>query len=312
MAGRVIVVGSLNMDLVVRCERAPVGGETLAGRSIAFAPGGKGANQAVAAARLGAPTAMAGRVGDDDFGRALRASLREARVDDGCVRTVPSATGVALVVVDARGENRILVVPGANGELGAADAGPLLRDARGDVVLLQLEIPLAAVRAVAGAARRAGAFVLLNAAPALAEARELAGLVDHLVVNESEAAALCEWEIDSPAAERAAVETLAARGFAAVTLTRGERGALHRDGDGLLEAAAPRVAVVDSTAAGDAFVGGLAAARVRGGSARDGLALAIAAGSLAVTKEGAQPSLPALAEARSLARSIAIAAPRDS
>jgi ribokinase len=131
-------------------------------------------------------------------------------------------------------------------------------------------------------------------------------VVDHLVVNESEAAALCEWAIDSPAAERAAVETLATAGLGAVTLTRGERGALHLDGDGILEAAAPKVAVVDTTAAGDAFVGALAAEQSRGAPREEALALAIAAGSLAVTREGAQPSLPRLTEARALARSVRV------
>jgi ribokinase len=148
----------------------------------------------------------------------------------------------------------------------------------------------------------------LNAAPALPQARRLAGEVDHLVVNESEAVALCGRPTDSPRAERRAVEELREAGFPAVTLTRGERGVLHLDREGLLEAAAPKVAVVDTTAAGDAFVGGLAAAWARGGSTSSALALAVAAGSLAVTRPGAQPSLPSLDEARALAASIAVAA----
>ena len=307
MAGRVLVVGSLNLDVVVTCERAPEAGETVLGRSVTQAAGGKGANQAVAAARLGASVAMAGRVGDDDAGRSLRRSLREAGVDDACVRTGTATTGTALIVVDAHGENRIVVIPGANGEVVAADAAPLLKDSLGDVVILELEIPLATVVAVATAARCAGASVLLNAAPARLEARSLAKVVDHLVVNETEAEALCEWPVESPDAERAAVETLRGVGFGAVTLTRGPRGALHGDRDGWLEAEAPAVEVVDTTAAGDAFVGAWAAERARGGSAREALALAVAAGSLAVTKAGAQPSLPALAAARALAARIRIA-----
>ncbi len=309
MAGRVVVVGSLNMDLRVLCERVPERGETVIGSSLSFAPGGKGANQAVAAARLGASVAMAGRVGSDDFGRALRESLRASGVDVALVASGKAATGTALVVVDERGENRIVVVPGANGEVLLADAEPLLRDARGDLVLLQLEIPLATVRDVADAARRAGARVLLNAAPAASAARALAGLVDHLVVNESEAALLSGRAIGAPDAERAAVEALVAAGFEEVTLTRGERGALHRARDGWLEAAAPQVDVVDTTGAGDAFVGGLAAAWSRGADRRAALALAVAAGSLAVTREGAQPSLPRLAEAEALAAAIAVRSP---
>lgn len=305
MAGRVVVVGSLNADLVVRCERAPGAGETVAGSSLAFVPGGKGANQAVAAARAGARVAMVGCVGGDDFGRRLRASLRESAVDDTRVREVAGATGTALIVVEKGGENRILLVPGANGEVRASDAGSVALEA-GDQVVLQLEIPFDVVSEVALEAKRRGAAVHLNAAPADLRVRTLAKRIDHLIVNESEAALLAERPLAGDESERAAVGILLGAGFRAVTLTLGARGALHADGSRLVRVAAPRVEVVDTTAAGDAFVGAWVAAACAGAPVVERLRRAVAAGSLAVTRAGAQPSLPDSDEIERIASSLAV------
>jgi ribokinase len=305
MAGRVVVVGSLNADLVVRCGRAPAAGETVAGSALDFVPGGKGGNQAVAAARAGASAVMVGCVGRDDSGRQLRESLRASRVDDSCVRDVATTTGTAVIVVEASGENRIVLLQGANGEVRASDVEPLAL-AAGDHVVLQLEIPFDVVAAVARDAKRRGATVHLNAAPADPRARDLGDRVDHLIVNESEAALLGGRAIDGEAAERAAIEALRLAGFPQVTLTLGARGALHGDGSHILRASAPRVAVVDTTAAGDAFVGAWVAADCAGAAVESRLRRAVAAGSLAVTRAGAQPSLPRDEEIERLAATIVV------
>jgi ribokinase len=308
MAGRVVVVGSLNADLVVRCARAPTAGETVAGSALDFVPGGKGANQAVAAARAGAPSLrsfMVGCVGRDDSGRQLRASLRSSHVDDSHVREVATTTGTAIIVVESSGENRIVLVQGANGEVRAGDVAPLALTA-GAHVVLQLEIPFDVVAEVARDAKSRGATVHLNAAPADVGARELARVVDHLIVNESEAALLTGRPVDGEAAERAAVAALRRAGFARVTLTLGERGALHGSESRLLRMAAPRVAVADTTAAGDAFVGAWVAAECAGAPSDERLRRAVAAGSLAVTRAGAQPSLPAADAIAQLAATLAV------
>jgi ribokinase len=306
MAGRVVVVGSLNADFVVRCTRAPAAGETVAGSSLDFVAGGKGANQAVAAARAGATTFMVGCVGLDDSGRQLRASLRAAHVDDSLVREVAATTGTAIIVVEKSGENRIVLVQGANGEVSASDVDALALSSS-DHVVLQLEIPFDVVAEVAREAKRRGATVHLNAAPADRRARDLGDRVDHLIVNESEAALLCGRPVDGEASERAALDALRTAGFPQVTLTLGARGALHSTGSAFLRASAPRVEVVDTTAAGDAFVGAWVAAECAGEAVESRLRRAVAAGSLAVTRAGAQPSLPLRDEIEGLAATIAVA-----
>jgi len=300
-AGRVVVVGSLNMDLVVRVERHPRPGETVMGRGHASHPGGKGANQALAAARLGASVAMVGRVGDDDHGRALLASLRAGGVDVGAVLTGTQPTGVAFIQVDGAGQNSIVVSPGANAEVTPSDvAGLGLRGAA--VVMLQLEVPLETVLAAARAGRAAGAAVLLNAAPARPLAGEELADVTHLLVNEHEAAAL----LGADAAAVIADPVAAARRLTAVApvavVTLGAAGAAWAErGGGEGRQPAFAVEVVDTTAAGDAFAGALAA-RLAAGE-RD-LAAAVryacAAGSLATTRAGAQPSLPTGGEVEAL------------
>jgi ribokinase len=290
----VVVVGSLNMDLVARTARLPVPGETVAGTGFATVPGGKGANQAVAAARLGARTAMVGCTGDDAFGARLRAGLERDGIDCGAVRAAPGvSTGVALIVVDDAGRNGIVVVPGANGLLRPSDvdaAEPLLRAAR--AVVLQLEIPLDAVERAARLARDLGKLVLLNPAPARPLPASLLACVDWLVPNETEAAALTGLPVRSPAEAVEAGRALRAAGAGAVLVTLGANGVVTVGPEGERHDAAPRVQAVDTTAAGDTFIGGLCAALVRGEPLAAAVAYGQAAAAICVTRPGAQPSIP--------------------
>ncbi|MGE5690840.1 MAG: ribokinase [Pseudomonadota bacterium] len=265
----ICVVGSANLDLVARADRLPRPGETVTGASFARIPGGKGANQAVAAARLGAAVRFVGCVGRDDFGREALDALRAAGVETD-VHEVDETTGVALIAVDASGENTIVVAPGANARLAPDDVD--VRDA--DAVLCQLEIPLDAVAAAGRQAR----FFCLNAAPAQPLPEELLDAADLLVVNRYE------------------LETVGARG-GLVALTLGAEGAvLLEDGLELVRAAPPPVEAVDGTAAGDAFTACLVVGLLEGRARDEALRRACAAGAIAASRPGAQPSLPTAAE----------------
>jgi ribokinase len=314
MPPRVVVLGSINMDLVVRAPRFPAPGETLLGHGFAAHPGGKGANQAVAAARMfggerGA-VALVGRLGADAYGRELRALLEREGIDVDAVGVERGApTGVAAITVSDCGENHIVVAPGANGgltrELVEAEAQRLGRAA---VVVAQLEVPDEAVVAGAALARACGARFVLNAAPARELAGELLRSVDVLVVNESEAALLAGG--GGPPEDLAA--RLLARGAGAVALTLGARGALWLDAQGLRECASPQVEACDTTAAGDAFVGALAHALASGLEPPFALRRACAAGALAVTRPGAIPSLPGARELEILLSTFPPAEPAPS
>lgn len=299
-AGRVMVVGSLNMDLVVRSARLPRPGETFAGRSFAQAAGGKGGNQAVAAARLGAQVAMLGRVGADAHGAALRAGLVAEGID--CVALSVSATattGVALIVVDDASQNAIVIVAGSNGEVTPESiAGHEAAIAAADVLICQLETPAAAVRAALAAGRRLGKTVVLNPAPAAGPLpADWLPLVDYLIPNEIEAAALTGLPVRDPASAETAARALAAAGARNVIVTLGGQGvlALTADGDAR-HYPAPRVAPVDTTAAGDTFIGGFAARLAARDAPHDAIRFAQRAAALSVTRAGAQPSIPTLAE----------------
>jgi len=290
----VVVFGSINMDLVARTPRLPSAGETLTGEHFFTAPGGKGANQAVAAARLGAPTRMVGRVGGDVFGETLRQGLRDDGVDVASVATAQEQpSGVALITVDATGENTIIVVPGANGTLGADDLAHLddaLSEAR--VLLLQLEVPLAAVSEAARRAHERGVAVVLDPAPARPLPAELYAATAILTPNAGEAATLVGFELDDDAAIRRAAEVLLERGAGSVVIKLGADGAYYHDGARGLFVPSYKVTAVDTVAAGDAFNGGLAAALHDGRPFEQAVRWGIAAGALAVTKAGAQPALP--------------------
>jgi ribokinase len=297
----IVVVGSLNADLVVRVARFAAAGETVPGHGFAVVPGGKGANQACAAARLGGSVRMIGRVGDDAHGALLRRSLGQAGVDVSGVRPLADApTGVALITVDAAGQNHIVVVPGANGRLRAADLdAPVFAGAA--VVLLQLEVPLETVRAAARLARDAGARVVLDPAPAGPVPDELLSLADDVTPNETELAALARTSaVHTEAEARQAARTLRARGAANVVVKRGAHGALLTGEAGELSWPAPRVTAVDATAAGDAWNGAFAFALARGDTVDAAGRFATAAASVSVTRPGAQPSMPALDEVLAL------------
>ncbi len=290
----IVVFGSVNMDLVVRTSRAPEPGETLTGRTFHTAPGGKGANQAVACARLGAATRFVGRVGADAFGAALRDGLRAAGVDISGVATDDAASsGVALITIDDAAENRIIVVPGANGTVGAEDLARLdtaLADA--NVLLLQLEIPLDAVREAARLARGRGVTVVLDPAPARPLPRDLYGLVDILTPNATEAAALAGATVRDAADAARAAHTLQGLGAARVVVKLGGAGVYWRDGVDEGSLPAYPTTIVDTVAAGDAFNGALAAALDAGHDLGTAVRWGAAAGALAVSKAGAQEAMP--------------------
>ena len=283
----VLVIGSLNMDLVARCEHLPRTGQTVFGTDFFSAAGGKGANQAVAAARLGARVTMAGCVGDDRFGHDLVAGLRRDGVRSDAVRTVAHPTGTALITIAADGANTIVVISGANAACDTALVDRALADADGPgILLLQHEIPEAATAHAIRAARAVGWFIVLNPAPARPIGRDLLALIDIIVPNETEVAALT-----GSSDPREAARHLLAQGACAALITLGGDGALYCDAGTTLRCPAVAVQAVDTTAAGDAYIGALAVALAEDRSVADSLGFAAVAAGLAVTRLGAQPSL---------------------
>jgi ribokinase len=294
MTAQVIVVGSLNMDLVTRAPRIPQPGETIIGSGFHTLPGGKGANQAVAAARLGARVSMIGRVGNDAFGGLLLDNLAAAGVDHRhVISDSEAATGVALIVVDDAGQNSIVVASGANARLSPEDveagAGAI---AAADVLLLQLESPMETVMRAAQIGRACGVTVVLNPAPARPLPDELLSLIDVLVPNESETALLAGMDVENQSDAEKAAAALLSMGVGTVILTLGSRGALLAQEAGVDVFPAFEVTPVDTTAAGDAFMGGFAVALAEGRPLAEAVRWGNAAGALATTKLGAQPSLP--------------------
>jgi ribokinase len=291
----VLVVGSLNMDLVVRMPQIPHPGETLLGGVFKTFPGGKGANQAVAAARLGARVTMIGYVGNDGFGREMLDMLTSEGIDNTYVKIHPSlATGVALIQVDDQGRNSIAVASGANFELTSQDVENAIRSiGHFDAVVMPLEIPLEAVRATSKMASEQGAKVLLNPAPAQILDPALLELVDVLLPNEYEAALMTGLPpLKSDADARNAAEKLLALGPKSVIITLGSQGAMLFEKNMESNITAFPVDVVDTTAAGDCFVGALAVALCEGKPLASAAEFASAAAAISVTRNGAQPSLP--------------------
>ncbi|MFJ2824120.1 ribokinase [Streptomyces toxytricini] len=288
----ITVLGSANMDLVAYVPKAPRLGETVTGREFRTVPGGKGANQAVAAARLGARVAMIGAVGADAFGVRLRSALTAAGVDTCGLRTVEGASGTAHITVDDEGGNSIIVIPGANGLVTGLESGDEERIAASGTLLLQLEVPLSAVAAAARAARAHGVRTVLTPAPVQPLPPDLPDAVDLLVPNEHEAAALTG--LTDP---RQAAAALLER-FPEVVVTLGAAGALHAArGQEPYTVPAPRVRAVDTTAAGDTFAGALAVALGEGRPMREAMAWAAAAAALSVQRPGAQDAMPGRADA---------------
>ncbi|MFD3450973.1 ribokinase [Streptomyces sp. NPDC058691] len=294
-----LVVGSANADLVIHVDRRPAAGETVLGSDLATHPGGKGANQAVAAARLGARTALLARVGDDAHGRLLTGSLRSAGVDTSGILIGDTPTGVALITVDPSGDNSIVVSPGANGRLGTADvAGAHELLAAAPVVSLQLEIPAATVAAVVAAAAEAGTRVVLNPSPPAALPTKVLEGCDPLVVNEHEARFLLGEDAGATPEEWA--RALLALGPRSVVVTLGAGGALAATADGAVHVPSVRVEAVDTTGAGDAFTGALAWRLGAGDDLETAVRFAVRVGAVAVTKAGAQESFPTLDETEQL------------
>jgi ribokinase len=302
---RLTVLGSLNMDISVTVPELPRPGATVLGGGATFAPGGKGANQAVAAARLGRPAGLAvrmvGCVGDDDFGRALRAALTAEGIGDQAVRTHPGApTGIAMITVDHAGENIITVAPGANREVGPAEVAAI---GPGGVLVISAEVPASAILAALAAAARAapGAtppLTVLNLAPAPPEAARLvAAGPDWLVVNESEAAAVLGRPVRGLAEAARAAADLVTAGARRAVVTAGAAGAAFQAGPGENEESAGTVAAfpvtaVDTVGAGDTFVGALAVALAAGRPAREAVTAAAAAGAAPATRPGTQAGMP--------------------
>ena len=287
----IVVVGSINLDLIANVERLPGPGETVPGGGFRTAPGGKGANQALAAARAGAQVRMIGSVGKDAFAAEALSCLRQGKVDLSCVREAHAVTGTALILVDAGGENMIAVVPGANDAVLPGDLARALLE-KGDVVLLQLEIPLATVEAAIGAARKAGAISVLNVAPFRMEAAGLLEQADIVVANETEfdlyGEALALSGRDRPARMRAFVQ----RTGRTIVVTLGGEGVLAASPDGMFSLPALDITPVDTVGAGDTFCGYLGAGLSSGMELDQALRRAAAAGSLACLKPGAQPAIP--------------------
>src|SRR6266571_8407528 len=299
---KILVAGSLNMDQVVHVPRIPVLGETLLGAgSLKRVPGGKGANQAVAMARLGAPVAMAGRVGRDPFGEQLLNSLRADSVDTDLVAVdQEEATGVAFIFLTPNGDNAIVVASGANMRVGkyqAEIASISEAISQAQALVLQLEIPLETVKTLIATAHNTGIPVVLNLAPAQLLPRETLKQLKVLIVNETEASLLSGQRIDNLEDAHIVATALHESGIPTVIITLGAQGAILITDDAAGSArsiyeAAPRVQVVDTTAAGDCFVGALTVALTEGQPPEDALRFAVYASALKVTKFGAQSGLP--------------------
>jgi ribokinase len=287
----ITVIGSINLDLIATVERIPQGGETVPGHEFKTSPGGKGANQALAAARAGAQVRMVGAVGKDSFAAEALELLKQAGIDLSSVRETHAATGIASIMVADDGENVIAVVPGANGAVLPGDVRNA-QLAKGQIVLLQHEIPLESVEAALNAAREAGAISILNTAPARKDATALISQADYIVANETEFDIYADALSLKGADRKARMEAFTASTGSIVVVTLGGEGVLASTPEGLLSVSALPITPVDTVGAGDTFCGYLAAGLAAGKPLEEALTFAAAAGSLACLKPGAQPAIP--------------------
>jgi ribokinase len=300
MKKKIIVLGSINMDLVVRTDRAPEGGETLIGASFQTIPGGKGANQAVAIARQGGEVAMIGRVGNDAFGNELLAKLKENKVNVEQVKHADTcSTGIAMIVVEETGQNRIIVVAGANGRVINTDIDEAeVLFGQSEFLVAQLETPLSTVAHALNVAKAGHLRTVFNAAPAPNQPLDDAMLrqIDYLLVNESEAESIAGKAVKNIESALEVAQNLQKKTNGCIVLTLGEKGAVTADGTSVWHTPSFKIKALDTTAAGDAFTGGLVNSLQQGMSLKDAVIHASAAGALAACKFGAQPSLPTLDE----------------
>jgi ribokinase len=287
----IVVIGSINLDMITTVGRLPAPGETVRGTGFSTAPGGKGANQALAAARAGAKVRMIGSVGKDSFAAEALVCLKDAGIDLSGICETHAATGTALILVDERGENIIAIAPGANDSVLPGDVSQAGLK-KGDVVLLQHEIRLETVEAALDAAARAGAATVLNTAPFIADAARLLPMADYFVANETEFDLYSEALALAGADRPARMKAYAARTGRAVVVTLGGEGVLAAAPDKFVAVPALKIVPVDTVGAGDTFCGYFAAALAAGETLERALARAAAAGSLACLKPGAQPAIP--------------------
>jgi ribokinase len=303
---RVLVIGSMNMDLVVQTPRVPVDGETIVGTAFNRYFGGKGANQAVAAARQGAKTIMAGRVGRDLFGQDQIQSLQSEQINtDYVVVDDKHASGIASIILDEQGSNRIIVVPGANGAVTKEDVdalSPVL--AQCDVLVVQLEIPIDTVLYAIKKAHGLGVKVVLNPAPANSLPEDIYKHISVITPNESEAQLLTGIEVKDLSSAKSAAQVLLDKGVEQVVITLGSRGVYGLTKTNEFHLPAHKVTPVDTVAAGDTFTGALAVMIGEGQSLEDGARYANAASAIAVTRHGAQPSIPQRDEVVSFLRGV--------
>ena len=299
----IYVLGSINMDMVARVPRMPVGGETLTADKYYVNPGGKGANQAVAIAKLGGKVAMIGKVGSDETGDALKNNLKAMGVDESMVTRADVPSGIAMIIVEG-GENRIILYKGANHSVTKADVDEGLKNAKpGDALVMQLEIPLETVTYAAAVAKQKGMLVLLNPAPAVPLGEELLKNVDIIAPNETETEILTGIGLDSDVHIALAVKKLYQLGVKRVIITMGSRGSIVAEGQTITPVEPRKVKAVDTTSAGDTFVGATVLRYLDGDTLEDAARFASVASSITVTREGAAQSIPTLEEVKKVIES---------
>ncbi len=299
----IYVLGSINMDMVARVPHMPVGGETLTADKYYVNPGGKGANQAVAIAKLGGKVAMIGKVGSDETGDALKNNLKAMGVDESMVTRADVPSGIAMIIVEG-GENRIILYKGANHSVTKADVDEGLKNAKpGDALVMQLEIPLETVTYAAAVAKQKGMLVLLNPAPAVPLGEELLKNVDIIAPNETETEILTGVGLDSDVHIALAVKKLYQLGVKRVIITMGSRGSIVAAGQTITPVEPRKVKAVDTTSAGDTFVGATVLRYLDGDTLEDAARFASVASSITVTREGAAQSIPTLEEVKKVIES---------
>ena len=299
----IYVLGSINMDMVARVPRMPVGGETLTADKYYVNPGGKGANQAVAIAKLGGKVAMIGKVGSDETGDALKNNLKAMGVDESMVTRADVPSGIAMIIVEG-GENRIILYKGANHSVTKADVDEGLKNAKpGDALVMQLEIPLETVTYAAAVAKQKGMLVLLNPAPSVPLGEELLKNVDIIAPNEPETEILTGVGLDSDVHIALAVKKLYQLGVKRVIITMGSRGSIVAEGQTITPVEPRKVKAVDTTSAGDTFVGATVLRYLDGDTLEDAARFASVASSITVTREGAAQSIPTLDEVKKVIES---------